>query len=354
MLYSSVPLGKYRNILNKISLSSIFPEVITHKNPSFGLDLPRELDLSLTREGLVDPYYFSANRQRNQVVGPYTLGLAEMLGLNIERFIPFAMGIDILIAGQFDIDDFNDNGEVRRNQVSSKKNAGSQISMNTAQVMVLEILRIITNSDFSDSCKVSLMHKYILALTEYRIAQAIEFQAHKNKKIFNVDHYVSEYRSRNRGTLTLLSEIVMSQCDLTEEAYDAILEHHHVLGFVAQAWNDVHNIENSEYYKTKDKGIAGGDILDGKRTIVIGQAVENLPKSKGERLKEIINLEERNMTHVNEALELVFESKALECVKQVINNNVERSWKQVDKFVPESPAKAEMYRAAFEFNKFMM
>ena len=354
MLHGSVPLAKYRSILNKIPLSRVFPEEITPKNPLLGLNLPKGLNLNLLGNSLVSPYCFSASKHRNLIVGPYTLALAEMLGLDFESFIPIAMGIDIFIAGHFDLDDLHDSGDLRRGQISGRKKYGPQISMNTADVMILDLLRIINDSDFSDSSKLFLTRKYILAITETKIAQSIEFQSYRSKEIFNVEHYFWEYRILNHITFALPSEILLSQLEISKEGYDAIVEHNRMLGFVAQAWNDVHNVENPEYYKSKDNGIPGGDILNGKRTIVLSQAIENLPKSKSERLKDIINLEQRNSADFDEALQLVLESRALESIKSLISRSLEQTWKQVDKFVPDSPAKTEIYRTAFEFGKFTM
>ena len=353
MLHGVGSLNKWRAILEKVSVSTVFPDVITHDDYRMNLKLPKEMDLSFLSEGMVRPYFLSAYRQRNQCLGPLMLVLAEMLNHPLEPIIPAAVGMELLLAGLVDLDDINDNGVKRRNVSAGHLIEGNQIFTNTAELMMLELLRIIVNSNFSDSSKLYLTKEFVASLMEFRLSQGIEFQADRTKTILPVDQFMFMYKSRNHCVSALSAAIVLSQCNISSGLFKAIYDQQYQMAFSIQVANDINNIENPIYYSAKDTGIQGGDIMDGKRTVVISMAMKNLPE-KAKRIKEIIDMEHRDQSHVNEVLDYIVQGKALQSCKKMADDLLMKHWEKTDKMIPDSEAKEELRAASFDLQRFLL
>ena len=323
-------------------MRTYFPDVITHENNVLGVDLPRELDLSFLKQGLIDPYFDIFSRITFCISGPYSLLLADLLNKPREPIIPLAIAVELLIAGLVSIDDLNDLSLNRAGKPCSYRIHGIQTVMNVGELMITEMHRIILKMSIPEKTKNLLIGDSLKFLNELRIYQAIEFQMIQQKHFASVAQYVNVDGRKNSPVTALPASQVLRMYPVSKELEKAILDLSYEISIYLKLINDINSVENEEYYKTKGTGHPGEDFLNGKVNVIIAQTIQNLP-GRAERVKEILMLETRDQDLVDELLSIVHESEAIPCIKEMIQNRVEEKWSALEKLIPDSDAKTDLF-----------
>jgi geranylgeranyl pyrophosphate synthase len=110
--------------------------------------------------------------------------------------------------------------------------------------------------------------------------------------------------------------------------------------------DDVLDLTGKEF--AEKKGGRGQDITEGKRTLIIINALKRANPIDRRRLLEILAMHTSNQTLRDEAIAIIQKSNSIEYVKQKANRIVEESWDEVQKLLPETDAK-EKLKAFTEF-----
>ena len=103
---------------------------------------------------------------------------------------------------------------------------------------------------------------------------------------------------------------------------DQIADMTNKLGIAFQIQDDVIAIESDEY--SKSRGMASEDIHEGKRTLMVIHAYNNLPKSEAERLLNILNMHTEDANLTEEAIELMKKSNSIQYAKDVSQKLIDR------------------------------
>jgi geranylgeranyl pyrophosphate synthase len=115
------------------------------------------------------------------------------------------------------------------------------------------------------------------------------------------------------------------------------------IGTAFQIQDDYLNIFGEEAKYRKE---IGGDITEGKYTLMTVYAMRHLPREKSMRLREILASHTSDPVLVNEAIQLIRDSGAGDYAKKVSRNMVEEAWRAADRTLPESPAKNRLKKLA--------
>jgi len=98
----------------------------------------------------------------------------------------------------------------------------------------------------------------------------------------------------------------------------------------------------------KSKGCVGGDISEGKRSLLVIYTLKKASTADKKRLIEILNMHTTEQKLRNEAIDIIRKYKAFEHVKTLAESMVVDSWNEVDKLLPTPQAK-EKLKAFAEF-----
>mmetsp|Transcript_39040 Transcript_39040/g.38659 ORF Transcript_39040/g.38659 Transcript_39040/m.38659 type:complete len:147 (-) Transcript_39040:49-489(-) len=112
------------------------------------------------------------------------------------------------------------------------------------------------------------------------------------------------------------------------------------LGIAFQIQDDIISLESDVY--AKSRGIFGEDIHEGKRTLMVIHSVENLPKSDGKRLIDILNMKTDNDDIIREAIQMIQSTKSIEYAKGVSFNLIESYYKDMEEVMHREITKGHL------------
>ena len=110
--------------------------------------------------------------------------------------------------------------------------------------------------------------------------------------------------------------------------------------------DDILDLTGEEF--AKSKGCVGGDITEGKRSLMVIYTLKVANTKDKARLIEILNMHTSEQKLRDEAITILKKYGAFEHVKQTAERMVTESWSEVDKLLPTPQAK-EKLKAFAEF-----
>jgi geranylgeranyl diphosphate synthase, type I len=118
------------------------------------------------------------------------------------------------------------------------------------------------------------------------------------------------------------------------------------IGVAFQMQDDILDLTGAEF--AKSKGCIGGDISEGKRSLLAIYTLQNATAADKKRLIEILNMHTSDQNLRNEAIAIIKKYGAFEHVRATAERMVMDSWDRVDKLLPTPQAK-EKLKAFAEF-----
>jgi len=112
-------------------------------------------------------------------------------------------------------------------------------------------------------------------------------------------------------------------------------------GIAFQIRDDVLNLIGDEGAYGKE---IGGDITEGKRTLLVIHALSHLPQEKAERLKGIISSHPEDGERIREAIELIKEAGSIEYAQGVAERYAEEAIREWEAIKVTDPEKANLLK----------
>lgn len=249
---------------------------------------------------------------------------AEMLGAKRSSSLPPACSIEMFHNFTLIHDDIEDDSELRRGKPCLHNSYGIPLAINAGDGLFILVWDVLCNLPYS--LEVNSKIQKTLASTYRHVldGQGIELSWIRNNKwdISEQDYYSMAY-----GKTASLIEGAMVVGGLVAGAdaktLSSLAEFGRNIGTGFQIQDDYLNIVGEE---EKYKKEIGGDISEGKRTLMTIYAMKSLSTSKAERLKDILSMHTKNQDLISEAIGLLKESgsteyahsKAMECISKAV------------------------------------
>lgn len=271
----------------------------------------------------------------------------EALGGRAEDIVDIAIIPEVVHNGTLVVDDVEDSGDFRRGKECIHRIYGVDVAVNMGNTMYyLPMLPLFERRDIPSEKMVEIVKCYVEEMLRLSLGQAMDIAWHKGLvEGVDEDQYM-QMCSFKTGSLTRLSvEIAGILAGARPEVMEALKDFADALSIAFQIQDDILNLvgDVSKYGKE-----IGGDIKEGKRTLMVIYALRHLPKEEAMRLKEILSMHTSDQGLMDEAIRLIKKSGAIEYAKSVAAELVNRAWKRLDSALHESEAK-EKLRALAEF-----
>jgi len=130
----------------------------------------------------------------------------------------------------------------------------------------------------------------------------------------------------------------------TKEQYEALGNFGQIIGVGFQIQDDI--LELTEASFKEGKGSIGGDIHEGKRTLIVIRTLEVGSDEDKKRLVEILDSHTEKEEEIKEALDLINEYDGIAYSKSVAEKMVTGAWKEIDSTLDESNAKTVLKKFA--------
>lgn len=194
----------------------------------------------------------------------------KMFGGNPDKVRKVAAAVELLHNMTLIHDDIEDNSYERRGKPCLHKKYGIPISINVGDAMAVKVFEIILSCEFEPNLKIKIFDKIIKRINEMLYGQALEIE-NRNETNFEEKVVIDIIKNKTSALIMLASEIgaIMANCN---DAQLRILQR--FAGYAGLSFQITDDILNLIAEKKYGKEI-GGDLIEGKRTIIISHFMLN-------------------------------------------------------------------------------
>lgn len=213
--------------------------------------------------------------------------------------------IEILHNATLIIDDVIDNSDFRRNKPCTYKIFGNGIAINAGiGLFFYPVIRTIRNLD--DDKKGKFLINYIYEMSAINFGQTLDYEMNNSKRIIFISNYIDTVLCKTGVIPRLMIKLIYDFCIKNQNlsrTRNKMLKIIDLLSIAFQIADDLLNICENDL--SRSKGFLGEDIYEGKLTIMVIKALENLNKLKADRLREILFMKTKKSSLLNEGVELI-------------------------------------------------
>jgi len=265
----------------------------------------------------------------------------EALGGKVEDIVDIAIIPEIIHNGTLIIDDVEDNGDFRRGKECIHKIYGVDIAVNVGNMMYyLPLLSLLNDKRIPPDKTLAIMRCYVEEMLRLSLGQAMDIAWHKGLvEEITEEHYMQMCAFKTGSLSRMAVGIAGIMAGADHRVLEGLKNFAESLSIAFQIQDDILNIVGDMAKYGKE---IGGDIKEGKRTLMVIYALKHLPRDEANRLKEILSLHTSDPSLIGEAIALIKKSGAVEYASRVAKELVNESWKVLDELLPETPAKRKL------------
>jgi geranylgeranyl pyrophosphate synthase len=266
------------------------------------------------------------------------LWTCEALGLDSEKYIDYAIIPEIIHNGTLVIDDIEDKSFLRRGKPAIHLIYGEDVAINMGNTMYYLPIKIILNrKELDKEKKLKLLETYIQEMINLSIGQAMDITWHKLLIENITEKQYLQMCSFKTGSLSRMAvKMAAILANANEEKINALSFFAESLGIAFQIQDDILNIIGNEKIYGKE---IGGDISEGKITLMVVYIFNNAPEKISKRLLEILKSHTNDPKIIKEAINILIEYKAVEYAKNYASKLAKDAWNAINQVLPDSKAK---------------
>lgn len=323
------------------TIEYFFPAKWREKDINFWMGKPRfDIDIETLNHNLNAPirdFILRGGKRWRPVLFLITLKLFE---LNYKKYFDFAFFIECIHNGTLVVDDIEDGAILRRGKPCLHKTFGIDTAINAGNAMYFLPLKILLNKkNLTNGQKIRLMDIYCEEMINVHFGQSLDIGWHKNpKSAITVSEYMEMCRLKT-GSLARMSIrfacVIANKTRKIEKAYGKFAES---VGIAFQIKDDILDLTGDKKFGKS----FGNDITEGKFSLPVIFALENLEKGKKENLLKILKLHTRNISKIKEAIKIIKESKAVEKSMNYADELGAGAWSELERYMPRNETLKEL------------
>ncbi|MEM4662417.1 MAG: polyprenyl synthetase family protein [Candidatus Diapherotrites archaeon] len=299
-------------------------------------------DTKTIQEGLTDQVWEFLNRGGKRWRPALMISACKALNGPEELAVKFAPLIEFVHEGTLLVDDVEDNADLRRGKPAMHKIYGIDCAVNTGNAMYFIPLEILYNNKYNLPEKkiIKIYNIYAQEMLRLSVGQAMDIWWHKGKsKVISESAYLQMCAYKTGVLARFAAKLGAVLANAKKTQIEALGNFGEALGVAFQIQDDILNIAP----KSTDWGKEiGEDISEGKRTLLVIKAFQNLPKKEAEELEQILNLHTKDKDKILRAIALIKKSGAIYYSINKARTIVKKAWAKIDKKIPNNDGKQEL------------
>ncbi|MFH0836018.1 MAG: polyprenyl synthetase family protein [Candidatus Micrarchaeota archaeon] len=337
----------------KPEIDAVIERYIPRKNTKESIEFvygkPRfKYDLETATRSINDLVWDFLDRGGKRWRPALFLMTAEAIGGKkaLEKVKEFVLVPELVHNGTIIVDDIEDNSDMRRGKPCLHKIYGVDLAVNAGNaIYFIPLLAFKKNKDkFEAETLVKAYEIYAQEMINVSLGQGFDIYWHKGlKENVSEDEYL-QMCAYKTGTLARMSaKLGALLAGGTDAQIEAAGRYAEVIGVAFQIQDDLLNLIGEEDKYGKE---IGGDISEGKRTLMVIHTLNKATAEDAKKLKEILNSHTKEQSKINEAIEILKKYDSLDYAKEKARVMVKEAWSEVDKTFPESEAKQQLHAFA--------
>ena len=334
------------------AIEKYIPRKFSKKAVLFKVNPPMySYGLEPLNKAIADPIWDMLDRGGKRWRPALFLLICDALGKESDYCLDFSIIPEVIHNGTLVIDDIEDSSEIRRGKPCTYKIFQMDIAVNAGNAMYyLPLLPLMTQRDkLSPEKQRDVYEVYVQEMINLSMGQAMDIAWHRG--IANADELAEEdylqmcaYKTGTLARMSAKIAAVVSGAD--KPLVEKLGRFAESIGVAFQMQDDILDLTGEQF--AKSKGCVGGDITEGKRSLLVIYALKKASAADKKRLIAILNMHASSQALRDEAIALINKYGAFEYVKAKAERMVSESWSEAEKLLPTPQAK-EKLKAFAEF-----
>jgi len=332
-------LESYRPIVDA-AIERHIPRRLDGKKMERGVGKPSyAYDFDAATNAVNDPIWNLLDRGGKRWRPALTMIVAGCLGREPSELADVAAASEIIHNGTLMVDDVEDSSDMRRGKPCTHIKYGVDIAVNAGNAMyylsMLPFLR--DRKKYGEKQTLAAYDAYIEEMVRLSYGQGMDIYWHRGGASDVTEDQYLQMCAFKTGTIARLAAkwgaIFAGGTDAQVDAAGKLAES---IGVSFQIQDDVLNLLGEEGKYGKDPG---GDISEGKRTLLVIYALKHSKKEDAQKLVEILDGHTKDKKKIASAIAIIRQSGAFAHANAVARKIVVSAWDGFDSEFPKSEHK---------------
>lgn len=339
-------LADYRPLVDK-AIERNIPRTLDRARLAKAVGKPTyEFDELASQKAVNEPIWDLLDRGGKRWRPVLAILVAGCLGKKPEEVAEIAAATEVIHNGTLMVDDIEDGSTTRRGKPCTHIKYGVDVAVNAGNAMYfLAVLPLLNgNGKYDDKTLLKAYENYAIEMIRVSYGQAMDIHWHAGASNSVSEEQYLQMCAFKTGTIARLAAkwgaIFGGGNDAQVEAAGKFAES---LGVAFQIQDDILNLEGEEGKYGKDPG---GDITEGKRTLLVIRGLAKLPKQDAGKLITILDEHTADRKKITAAIGLLRSCGAFEYANGTARKIVQDAWKDFDRNYPDSKNKKALEKFA--------
>ncbi len=334
------------------AIEKYIPRIFTEKAVLFKVNPPMySYTLEPLNKAIADPIWDMLDRGGKRWRPALFLLICEALNQKSDYCLDFSIIPEVIHNGTLVIDDIEDSSEVRRGKPCTYKIFQTDIAVNAGNAMYyLPLLPLMTQrTKLSAEKQRDVYEVYVQEMINLSMGQAMDIAWHRgiaNADALSEKDYLQMCAYKTGTLARMAAKMAAVIAGAEPKLIEKLGRFAENIGVAFQMQDDILDLTGQEF--AKSKGCVGGDITEGKRSLMVIYTLKIAKPPDKKRLIEILNMHTSDQKLRDEAIALMQKYDAMKHVKQTAEQMVMESWNEAEKLLP-SPQAKEKLKAFAEF-----
>jgi geranylgeranyl pyrophosphate synthase len=333
-------LAEYAGLVNE-ALEKYIPRRIDEGWLSRVLGAPEyAYEVESLNKGVFEPFWDLADRGGKRWRPALMLMIYEALGGDPREIAPLAVIPEVIHNGTLAVDDVEDGSEFRRGKPCIHRIYGEDIAINMGNTMYYLPLVVLDGAVTPDEKKLMILEEYVRTMIKLSFGQAMDVAWHRGLvKEVSESQYLQMTLFKTGALAGFTARMAAIMADAPEERARMIQRFAELIAVAFQIQDDILNLVGDEAKYGKE---IGGDITEGKRTLMIIHALRNLPADEAERLRRILDMRTGDKRLIAEAIELMKKAGSIYYARKISERLAMEALEALRRGIPEPESRRKL------------
>jgi len=333
-------LAEYARLVNE-ALEKYIPRRIDEAWLNRVLGAPEyAYEVESLNKGVFEPFWDLADRGGKRWRPALMLMIYEALGGDPREIAPLAVIPEVIHNGTLAVDDVEDGSEFRRGKPCIHRIYGEDIAINMGNTMYYLPLLVLSEVAIPDEKKLKILEEYVRMMIRLSLGQAMDIAWHRGiVKEVNESQYLQMTLFKTGALAGFAAKMAAIIADAPEERARMIQRFAELIAVAFQIQDDILNLVGDEAKYGKE---IGGDITEGKRTLMVIHALRNLPADEAERLRRILDMRTGDKRLIMEAIDLMKKAGSIDYARKVSEELAMEALEALRRGLPKSESRRKL------------
>jgi geranylgeranyl diphosphate synthase type I len=298
----------------------------------------RQIEQYIPRSGqpvtLHQPMWELLDRGGKRFRPALTLLFCKAVGGQERRALPAASAVEILHNMTLIHDDIEDQSELRRGKPCIHIMFGQSAAINSGDAMLIKVFEATASGSLDVATKNKLVQRFAERAFQITRGQALEFELN-NRQNFTEEDVIEVLWNKTSALIALSCEAGVIAAGGKKSQLSAAAKFGEATGVGFQIVDDLLNVTGDVRKYGKE---IGGDIREGKRTIMAAQLVKSASTEDRERFMKMLGKSTVSQEEIGEAIDLYKKYGSLDHARKLADRFIKGGLSALEK-LPKSSAR---------------